>query len=30
MTPELKAEIEANLKKIQTGELKVPEIWKQQ
>lgn len=28
MTPELRAEIEANLKKVQTGELKVPEIWK--
>lgn len=30
VTPEIKAEIENNLKKIQTGELKVPEIWKQQ
>lgn len=29
MTPELRAEIESNLKKIQTGELKVPELWKQ-
>lgn len=28
LTPELKAEVASNLKKIATGELKVPEIWK--